>query len=169
MRVVLRKQPVVKSVVYSLLCLCLLLFSTSFFPALRMMRGTPVLLVAAISLIARFEDVRYASFFAVIFGAIESYMLWKNALVYPLFYLLFAFACVWLFENFFVKNFFSWFGYTLCGIAIYLTLSLFGPVSDWGVTATELLFYTTLPSFLLSAGLSLPLYPIFATIKKKTE
>ena len=71
MQLVIRKQPILKSTAYALLCLCLLLFSTSFFPALRLTRGAPVLLVAAISLLARFEGVYYASFFAVIFGAIE--------------------------------------------------------------------------------------------------
>ena len=169
MQLVIRKQPILKSTAYALLCLCLLLFSTSFFPALRLTRGAPVLLVAAISLLARFEGVYYASFFAVIFGAIEACMLGKNTLVYPLFYLVFAFVCVWLFENFFARNFFAWFGYTLCGIVIYLLLSLFAPVSDWGVTAGDLLFYTTLPSLILSALFSLPLYPVFAKVKKKTE
>ena len=169
MRFVIRSQPIVKSTVYAVLCLCLLLFSASFFPALGLSRGAPFLLVAAISVLARFEGVYYASFFAVIFGALESCMLGKNVLVYPLFYLAFAFGCVWLFDNFFVKNLLAWYGYTLCGIVIYLALSLFGPVSDWGVTAVELFFYTTLPSFVLSAAFSLPLYPIFAKIKKKTE
>ncbi|MBQ5390596.1 MAG: hypothetical protein IIU58_06795 [Clostridia bacterium] len=168
MRFVIRSQPIIKSCVYALLCLCLLLFSSSFFPALRLTHGVPVLLVAAISLLARFEGIRYASFFAVIFGAAEAFMLGKNTLVYPLFYLGFAFGCMWLFENFFVTNFFAWYGYTLCGIAVYLGLSLFAPVSDWGVTAAELLFYTTLPSFVLSAALSLPLYPVFAKVKRKT-
>ncbi len=169
MQFIIRKQPILKSTAYAVLCLCLLLFSSSFFPALRLTRGAPVLLVAAVSLLARFEGIYYASFFAVIFGAIEAFMLGKNTLVYPLFYLVFAFVCVWLFENFFVKNFLAWLGYTLCGIVIYLLLSLFAPVSDWGVTAADLLFYSTLPSFVLSAALSLPLYPIFAGIKKKTE
>lgn len=169
MRFVIRKQPVIKAVVYGLVCLGLLLFSVSFFPALGLSRGAPFLLVAAISLLARFEGIFYASFFAVIFGALESFMLGRNTLVYPLFYLAFAFGCVWLFDNFFGKNYFAWYGYTLCGIAVYLALSLFAPVSDWGVTAADLLFYTTLPSFFLSAVLSLPLYPIFAKFKKKTE
>ena len=58
---------------------------------------------------------------------------------------------------------------TLCGIVIYLGLSLFAPVSDWGITAADLFFDTTLPSLILSVALSLPLYPIFAKLKKKTE
>ena len=169
MRFVIRKQPVVKSAVYGLICLSLLLFSVSFFPALGISRGTPFLLAAAISLLARFEGIFYASFFAVIFGALESFMLGRNTLLYPLFYLAFAFGCVWLFDNFFGKNYFAWYGYTLCGITVYLALSLFAPVSDWGVTAADLLVHTTLESFMLSAVLSLPLYPVFAFAKKKTE
>ena len=65
MQLVIRKQPILKSTAYALLCLCLLLFSASFFPALRLTRGAPILLVAAISLLARFEGIYYASFFAV--------------------------------------------------------------------------------------------------------
>lgn len=169
MRLAIRKQPIVKSVVYALLCLCLLLFSTSFFPALGLTQGAPYLLVAAVSSLALFEGVLYASFFALLFGVTEAFMLGHNTLIFPLFYVGFAFCCAWLFENFFLKNFVSWFGYTLCGIAIYLGLSLFAPVSDWGITAADLFFYTTLPSFVLSAVFSLPLYPIFAKLKKKTE
>lgn len=169
MRLAIRKQPVVKSVVYAILCLCLLLFSASFFPALGLTQGAPYLLIAAVSSLALFEGVRYASFFALIFGVTEAFMLGQNTLIYPLFYVGFAFACAWLFENFFLKNFVSWLGYTFCGIVIYLGLSLFAPVSDWNITAADLFFYTTLPSLILSVVLSLPLYPIFAKLKKKTE
>ena len=169
MRLAIRKQPIVKSVVYSILCLCLLLFSTSFFPALRLTQGAPCLLVAAVSSLALFEGVRYASFFALLFGVTEAFMLGHNTLIFPLFYVGFALCCAWLFENFFLKNFVSWFGYTLCGIVIYLGLSLFAPVSDWGITAADLFFDTTLPSLILSVALSLPLYPIFAKLKKKPE
>lgn len=169
MRLTIRKQPVVKSIVYAILCLCLLLFSTSFFPALGLTQGAPCLLVAAVSALALFEGVRYASFFGLIFGVTEAFMLGHNTLLFPLFYVAFALCCAWLFENFFLKNFFSWFGYTLVGIAIYLGLTLFAPVSDWNITAADLLFYTTLPSLILSVVFSLPLYPIFAGIKKKTD
>ena len=169
MRLAIRKQPLIKSAIYAIVCLCLLLFSASFFPALRLMRGTPALLIAAVSLLALFEGIRYASFFALLFGVTEAFMLGQNTLIFPLFYVAFAFGCTWLFENFFVKNFFAWLGYTLCGIVIYFGLSLFSPVSDWGVPAADLLWDSTLPSLVLSVALSLPLYPIFARIKKKTD
>ena len=169
MRFVFRKQPIAKSIVYSLFCLGLLLFSTAFFPALHLTQGAPCLLVAAVSALALFEGVRYASFFALIFGVTEAFMLGHSTLLFPLFYVAFALCCAWLFENFFLKNFFSWFGYTLGGIVIYQGLALFAPVSDWNITAADLFFYTALPSLVLSVAFSLPLYPIFAKIKKKTD
>ncbi len=169
MRFSIRKQPVVKSVVYTIFCLCLLLFSVSFFPALGIVHGTPHLLIAAVSSLALFEGVRYASFFALFFGVTEACMLGQSMLVFPLFYVVFALCCAWLFENFFLKNFVSWLGYTLCGILLYLGLSLFAPVSNWNITAADLLWDSTLPSLLLSAALSLPLYPLFAKLKKKTD
>lgn len=169
MRLTIRKQPVVKSIVYAILCLCLLLFSTSFFPALGLTQGAPCLLVAAVSALALFEGVRYASFFGLIFGVTEAFMLGHSTLLFPLFYVAFALCCAWMFENFFLKNFVSWFGYTLGGIVIYQGLTLFAPVSDWNITAADLFFYTTLPSLILSVAFSLPLHPIFAKIKKKTD
>lgn len=169
MRLSLRKQPIIKSAIYALVCLCLLLFSNSFFPALGLSRNVPYLLVAAISLLARFEGVHYASFFAVIFGVTEAFILGGHTLILPIFYTAYALVCVWLFENFFVKNFFAWLCYTVGGLLFYAAISLFGPVTDWGITAADLFLYTTLPSFVLSIAFSLPLYPVFAKIKKKTD
>lgn len=169
MRFAIRQQPILKSAVYGILCLCLLLFSHSFFPALQAANNVPCLLVAAISMLAMTEGIKYASFFAAIFGITEALMLGTNTLIIPLFYTAFAIVCVWLFESFFVKNFFAWLCYTLGGLLIYFVISLFAPVINWNITAADILKNTTVPAFLISVVFSLPLYPIFNFIKKKTD
>ena len=169
MRLVIRGKPIIKSAAYGILCLGLLLFSCSFFPALRITDSIPHLLCAAVSLLAYFEDIKFASFFAAIFGITESIMLGTNTLTVPLFYTVYAFVCVWLFESFFVKNYLAWLCYMLGGLVVYSVLSLFGPVANWNITAADILLDTTVPTFILSAVLSLPLYPIFKFIKKKTD
>ena len=169
MRLSLREQPVIKSAVYSAICLGLLLFSYSFLPALGVFANTPTLLVAAVSSLALFEGPKYAGFFALIFSVLETLMLGTNTLIFPLFYTAFAIVCTWLFESFFVKNYFAWLCYTLGGLLIHSVISLFAPVSSWGVIATDILLETTLPTFAMSAVLSLPLYPLLKLAKKKTD
>lgn len=169
MRFTIRQKPIIKSAVYSIFFLGLLLFSHSFFPALRIAQNKPFLLVGAISMLAYLDGIKYASFFAVIFGVIETMMTGSNILIIPLFYVLYAFLSVWLYENFFIRNFLAWLCYTAGGLVIFMILSLFGPVTNWNIAASELLLYTTVPTFLLSAVFSLPLFPIFKFLKKKTD
>ena len=165
----LRQVPLVKSVVYSVVCTLLLLFSYSFVPALRICNNTPVLLVAAVCSLAYFEDVRYASFFALVFSVLETQINGTNMLVYPLFYTAFAIACAWLFERFLARNFLTWLGYCTGGLLIYSVLTLFFEVGAWGIAAPSIILYKTLPQFLLSAVLSLPLFALFAKLKRKTD
>lgn len=169
MRLSLREQPVLKSALYSVICLALMLFSYSFLPALGIFVNTPTLLVAAVSSLALFEGAKYASFFALIFSVLETLICGTNTLIFPLFYTVFAIVCTWLFESFFVKNYFAWLCYTLGGLLIHALISLFAPVSNWGIVATDIVLQTTLGSFALSAVLSLPLYPLFKLAKKKTD
>ena len=164
-----RQVPIVKSAVYSVVCMGLLLFSYSFVPAMRITSVTPVLLVAAVSCLAYFEDVRYASFFALVFSVIETLINGSNTLIYPLFYTSFAIACTWMFERFFARNFLAWLGYSALGLLIYSTLSLFGDVGAWNIAAPSIIFYNTLPQFLISAILSPLLFPIFKWLKRKTD
>ncbi len=169
MRLSLREQPVIKSAAYSLVCFALLLFSHSFLPSLGIFANKPTLLIAAVSSLALFEGVKYASFIGLVFSVLETLICGTNTLIFPLFYTVFAILCTWLFENFFVKNFFSWFCYTVGGIAAHAIISLFAPVSDWGIAATGILAEHTLPAFALSVAFSLPLYPVFKVIKRKTD
>ena len=169
MRLSVRSQPIVKSVCYSILSLVALVFSAAFFPSLGIAKAVPYLTVAVISALAMFEGVKFASFTAVILGGIEAFVYGKNSLVYILFYTAFAFLCITLFSSFFTKNFFSWLLYTFGGIILHAALGLFGPVSDWGVTALDLLQTGALDSIFLSLIFSLPIFPIVAKIKKKTE
>ena len=169
MRFTIRQKPIIKSVVYSIFFLGLLLFSHSFFPALRITQNKPFLLIGAISMLAYLDGIKYASFFAVIFGVIETMMTGSNILLVPLFYTVYAFLSVWLYENFFIRNFLAWLCYTAGGLAVFLILSLFDPVTNWDIAASELLIYTTVPTFLLSAIFSLPVFPLFLFLKKKTD
>lgn len=169
MRLTIREQPLIKSTAYTLVCLVLLLFSYSFLPVLRITDHSPCLLVAAVSSLALFENIKYTSFFALIFSVIETLMLGTNTLLFPLFYTAFAILCTWLFENFFVKNFFAWLCYTAGGILIHTVLSLFGPVANWDITAADILLSHAIPEFFLSAILSLPIFPLFEKLKKKTD
>ncbi|MBQ6893841.1 MAG: hypothetical protein IJN48_06495 [Clostridia bacterium] len=169
MRFTVREEPIIKSTVYAVICLCLLLFSYSFLPSLGLLKNTPILLIAAVSSLALFEDVRYASFFALIFSVIETLINGTNTLIFPLFYTAFAIACTWLFESFFVKNFLAWSCYTAGGLAIHSVLSLFAPVGNWGITAPAIVLDQTLPTFVLSAVFSLPLFWLFRFVKKKTD
>ncbi len=169
MRLSQRSQPIVKSAVYAALSLACLCFSASFFPALNISRGTPFLLVAVVSALAMKEGIKYASLFAAVFGALEGFVFGKNALVTILFYTSFAFLCIVLYSSFFTKGFFAWGLYTLGGILLHSTLSLFAPVASWEVSAIELLRDGALDSLLLSIAFSVPIYPLIAKIKAKTE
>lgn len=169
MRLSLREKPVLKSAVYAISCLAFLLFSYSFLPALKLFVNTTNLLVAAVSSLALFEGVRYASFFALIFSVLETLINGTNTLIFPLFYLVFAIVCTWLFESFFVRNYFAWVCYTLGGLFVHACLSLFAPVANWGIGGGAIILENTLPSFVLSAILSLPLYAIFKSLKRKTD
>ncbi|MBE6678966.1 MAG: hypothetical protein E7598_00420 [Ruminococcaceae bacterium] len=169
MRLSLREKPVLKSVVYTLVCLGILLFSYSFLPAIRIFANTPTLLVAVVSSLAFFEGAKYASFFALIFSVIETVVIGTNTLIFPLFYTVFAIVCTWLFESFFVRNYFAWLCYTLGGLLIHAILSLFAPVSNWEIGAGAIVLENTLPSFAMSAVLSLLIYPIFKSLKVKTD
>ena len=169
MRFTFREEPIIKSVSYAVICLCLELFSFSFLPALGIFKNTPILLVGAVSCLALFEDVRYASFFALIFSVLETLILGTNTLIFPLFYTAFAILCTWLFESFFVKNFLAWCCYTLGGLVIHAVLSLFAPVGNWGITALDIMAEKTLPTLLMSAVLSLPLFWLFKKVKRKTD
>jgi len=169
MRVSIRMQPYVKSAAYAVTALALLLFSSSLYPALRLTANAPRLTVAFLACLALFEGVRYASFFAVIFGSVEAFVFGGNPLLTALFYTAFALLCVWLFENFFAKNFLSWLLYTLGGILLHAVFLLFDPVTAWEISAADVLLTYTLPTFALSALLALPVFPLCAWIKKKTE
>lgn len=169
MRLSVRTQPFVKSGAYALLALTLLLFSSSFYPALHLSANAPRLTVALLVSLALFEGVRYAAHFSVIFGAVEAFAFGENPLLTALFYTAVAFLCVWLFENMFAKNFLAWLFYMLGGTFLRAVFSLFAPVTDWGITAAEVLLTYTLPTYLLSVVFSLPIYPLCAWVKKKTE
>ena len=146
-----------------------MLFSYSFLPALRIFVNTPTLLVAAVSALALFEGVKYASFLALAFSVLETLIKGTNTLIFPLFYTAFAIVCVWLFESFFVKNFFAWLCYTAGGLVLHATLTLFKPVANWGITAADIFVQNTLPAFAMSIAFSLPLYPRFKWVKRKTD
>lgn len=169
MRISARSQPYVKSAVYALLAIALLLFSSSFYPALHITVNAPRLTVAMLACLALFEGIRYAAHFSVIFGAAEAFVFGENPLTTALFYAAFAFLTVWLFENVFQRGFLAWLLYTLGGTLCRAVFALFAPVTDWGITAADVLMGETLPTFLLSVLFSLPLYPIYARVKKKTE
>ena len=169
MRLSVQTQHAVKIICYALLSLAALCFSAAFFPALGVSESVPRITVAIISALAMKEGIKYASFFAVIFGGIEAYVFGESPLVYVLFYGGFAFLCMALFGSFFTKNFFSWGLYTLGGILLFAVLQLFRPVSEWGVSAANVIAGGTLQSLLLSVVFSLPVYPIVAKIKAKTE
>ena len=169
MRLSLREKPVLKSVVYLLVCILILLFSYSFLPVLRISKCTPTLLVAVVSSLAYFEGAKYASFFALIFSVIETVMLGTNTLIFPLFYTVFAIVCTWLFESFFVRNYLAWLCYTLGGLIIHAILSLFAPVANWGIGAGAIILENVFPSFVMSALLSLLIYPAFKSLKIKTD
>lgn len=169
MQIPARTQPYLKSAVYALMALALLLFSSAFYPALGLTVNAPRLTVAMLACLALFEGVRYAAYFAVIFGATEAFVYGENSLTDALFYLAFALVTVWLFENVFGRNFPAWLLYTVGGIFCRAVFSLFAPVTAWGITAADVLTDETLPTFALSVVFSLPLYPIYAWLKKKTE
>lgn len=169
MRLTIREQPVIKSTVYAVICLILMLFSYSFLPATRFTDHLPNLLIAVISSLALFEGVVYSCFFALFFSVLETLILGTNTLLFPLFYVVFAMLCTWLFENVFVKNFFSWFCYTMGGLAIHGLISLFAPVSNWGISLSDVFFYTTVGTFTVSACLSILIYPLFKLLKRKTD
>ena len=169
MRMSTRTQPYIKASVYALCGVALLLFSSAFYPALHLTVNAPRLTVAMLACLALFEGVRYASYFAVILGAVECYMYGESPLLGTLFYLAFVLLVVWLFENVFGRNFAAWLLYAVGGIFCRAVFSLFAPVTAWGITAADVLLDETLPTFLLSVLFSLPLYPLFAWLKKKTE
>lgn len=169
MRFTVREEPITKSIAYAVICLCLLLFSYSFLPSLGIFKNTPVLLVAVVSSLALYEDVRYASFFALIFSVVETLILGTNTLIFPLFYTAFAIVCTWLFESVFAKNFLAWACYTALGLLTHSVLSLFAPVGNWNIAATGIILEKTLPALALSAVLSLPLFWLFRFVKRKTE
>lgn len=169
MRFTVRQEPLIKSIAYAVIGLCLLLFSYSFLPSLGLFKNTPTLLVAAVSSLALYEDVRYASFFALFFSVAETVILGTNTLIFPLFYTVFACLCVWLFESVFSKNFLSWLCYTVGGLAAHALLSLFAPVGNWGITAADIIWEKTLPALAMSVILSLPMFWMFRFVKKKTD
>lgn len=169
MRISARTQPYLKSTIYALLATALLLFSSAFYPALHITVNAPRLTVAMLAALALFEGVRYAAHFAVIFGAAEAFVYGENPLLVALFYTAFALIVEWMLENVFLRNFLAWLLYTVSGIFCRAVFSLFAPVTEWGITAADILLSETLPTFLLSVIFSLPLYPLFAWVKKKTE
>ena len=169
MRIAPRMQPILKSAAYALLALALLAFSSSFYPALQWTANTPRLTIALLACLALWEGVHYAAFIGVIFGSVEAFVFGGTPLLTAVFYLAFALFCTWLFENFFAKNFLAWLLYTAGGILLHAVFLLFFPVSAWGISAADVLLTNTLPTAALSALLSLPLFPICAWIKKKTE
>ena len=155
----LPKTDLVKAVVYTAVGILLLLFCTSFLPATQWTTVTPNLLVAMISLLAYYEGAGYAGVFGVVFGA----------LLPPLFYAAFALLCAWLYENFFVRNFFAWLCYTAAGLIIVGLYGLFYAVSAWDMALDTLLAGDALGTFLLSLVLSLPLYRFFGFLHRKTD
>lgn len=165
----LKKATLVKSAVYTVVCLCLLLFSESFLPALRLTRVTPNLLIAAVSLLAYFEGPTYASMFAVCFGALHAGVCGYGGATLPFFYTLFALACAWLYECFFAKNFFAWLCYTMGGLLLYGLIGQFYAVSAWDLPLGAELITDALYEFCLSLVLSLPLYRLFGFLRRKTE
>ena len=165
----LQKTTLVKSAVYTVVFLCLLLFSDSFLPALRLTRVTPNLLIAAISLLAYFEGPSYASLFAVCFGALHAGVCGYGGAILPFFYTLFALACAWLYECFFAKNFFAWLCYTTAGLLFYGLIGLFYAVSAWDLPLGAAFLADALYEFCLSLVLSLPLYKLFGFLSRKTE
>ena len=169
MRLSVQSQRIAKIICYTLLSLFSLCFSAALFPALKISVAVPRITVAVIAALTMMEGIKYASFFAVIFGAVEAFVFGESPLVYVLFYGSFAFLCYALFGSFFTKSFFSWGLYTIGGILLFAVLSLFGPVSAWEVTAADILADNSLKSILLSVIFSIPIYPIVAKIKKKTE
>lgn len=168
-RIRLQKTTLVKSAVYTAVCLILLLFSDSFLPALRLTRVTPNLLIAAVSLLAYFEGAGYASLFAVCFGALHAGVCGFGSAVLPFFYTLFALVCAWLYERFFAKNFFAWLCYTMAGLFFYGLIGLFYAVSAWKMPLGAPLLIDALYEFCLSLVLSLPLYKLFGFLSRKTE
>ena len=165
----LKKTALVKSAVYTAVFLILLLFSTSFLPALRLTRVSPNLLIAAISLLAYFEGVGYASIFAVCFGALQAGVSGFGSAILPVFYTLFALACAWLYERFFAKNFFAWLCYTGVGLLLYGLIGLFRSVSAWELPIGVDFLTDALYAFGLSLLLSLPLYKLFGLLCRKTD
>lgn len=165
----LQKTLLLKSAVYTAVCLCFLLFSDSFLPALRLVRVTPNLLVAAISLLAYYEGPGYASLFAVCFGALHAGVCGFGSAVFPFFYTLFALACAWLYESFFAKNFFAWLCYTAAGLLFYGLIGLFRAVSAWNLPLGAAFLTDALYGFCLSLILSLPLYKLFGFLSRKTD
>ena len=169
MRLSARSQPFVKSFCYASLSLIALGFEASLFPALGISVGTPFLTAAIISALAMKEGINYASIFGAVFGALEAFVFGGSALVYVVFYAAFAFLCARFFGSFFSGGFFPWALFTLCGILLHAALRLFGPVSNWETTAAKILTDGALQSIIWSAVFSLPIYPIVAWIKRKTE
>ena len=169
MRFSARTEPWIKSAAYAILALLLLVFSSSFYPALHLSVNLPRLTVAFLLCLALFEGIRYTSYFAVIFGTAEAFVFGGNPLLTALFYLGIAFFGVWLFENIFTRGFLAWLLYMLGGNLLFGIFLLFAPVTDWGITAADILREHTLPTYFLSALFSLPLYPTVARIKRKTE
>lgn len=165
----LPKTDLLKAAVYTAVCLLLLLFSTAFLPATRLVHCTPNLLVAAISLLAYYEGAGYAGLFGVIFGALLAGINGRGALLPTLFYGAFALVCVRLYESFFVRNFFAWLCYTATGLCAAELYALFYTVTAWDTPLNADLLYGTLSAFLLSLILSLPLYRLFGYLHRKTE
>lgn len=167
MRFRIRRQPTVKAVVYALFCFSLILFASSFLPALSGKVGTPYLLVGAVAALARFEDVRYASVFGLLFGTVEAVLFGESLLFVPLFYTAFALLCAFVFENWFAGNFFSWLLCDTVGILLHLLLLLFAIVSAWDISAADALCDPVLPDLIASFAFSVPLYPIFKRISSR--
>lgn len=165
----LPKTDLVKAVVYTAVGILLLLFCTSFLPATQWTTVTPNLLVAMISLLAYYEGAGYAGVYGVIFGALLSGINGRGALLPPLFYAAFALLCAWLYENFFVRNFFAWLCYTAAGLITVGLYGLFYAVSAWDMALDTLLAGDALGTFLLSLVLSLPLYLFFGFLHRKTD
>lgn len=169
MRLSVRSQHIVKSVCYSLLSLFAVVFSASLFPALHLSVGTPQLSVAIIASLAMLEGIKYASFFAVALGTIESFILGENPLVYIIFYVGFAFLCTLLFGSFFTRSYFALSLYTFGGILLRAALGLFRPVTEWDVSAADIFVDGTAQSILLSLIFSLFIFQAVSKIKRKTE
>ena len=105
----------------------------------------------------------------MIFGALLSGINGRGALLPPLFYAAFALLCAWLYENFFVRNFFAWLCYTAAGLITVGLYGLFYAVSAWDMALDTLLAGDALGTFLLSLVLSLPLYRFFGFLHRKTD